>query len=735
MRGQFLENDRCVPRSSPGSLSSIFDTFETGVRSRALRSASLLFTVAFTALSVATNVHAATGADQESDPVLNWGSEIEKCIGHGHVRVVLSPKLQVSHEQFDDQAADGLVQHVRRLLADSHIADLLSLMGPRETAEWFSERGLLEYELRPDDEKPELEMSINVQSAQEEAGSLSIHYTLSGLTIKKTCQISTVEIQPYSFVEAPKDVRIVLREFIKSIVDKYSKSTSFNVCEVIDKEIPRPCEPALEVQMEQALSESKTSTLKKKIHYRRRRVDDAAKCVGTEEMPAVVATLGQGIGADVLNLHLEARVGDAVLPDHRDAAVINPAPSECNLLDTPRSALAAKEPPSAPAAEPPSAPAAAEPPSAPAAAEPPSALAAKEPPSAPAAEPPSAPTAKEPPPSCKECEEKITELESKLSKLKQDHPLRVRFGEVARNMQATADPGGASKFAAAKAELAKISTELDSLTSAADAALNEASNAQEKARQAGGSDKQLASLAELQKEVEIAQELKNGGDLDAAVEHAKRATMLYETFSKLGVRCPNPSTDLGPTQLIKTGLHNLSVTPRGQNFAEGIRALLNGADMTKVEIKRSFCIADEEVTYGEFQAFLQDAGAKFNDTVDQRIVKATSKNNPVALVRYTEAMDYAQWRSEKDGVKYSLPTAEQVLAAYDHSIASDRNSTPLADSLDGENREWLRSVCPDGRQVVVGSIPGDPTGTLAQCFDQKAQNMTTGFRLVIEQAD
>jgi formylglycine-generating enzyme required for sulfatase activity len=159
--------------------------------------------------------------------------------------------------------------------------------------------------------------------------------------------------------------------------------------------------------------------------------------------------------------------------------------------------------------------------------------------------------------------------------------------------------------------------------------------------------------------------------------------------------------------------------------------------LTKVEIKRSFCIAGAQVTYGEFQSFLQDVGSKLSDTVDVSIVKHTSRSDPVAFVRYPEAISYVQWRSNKDGVNYSLPTVEQILAAYHTSvvIASDSDKTPLADSLDGENREWLQSTCPDGRRVVVGSISGDRTGTLAQCFDPMTQNITTGFRLVIERGD
>ncbi|MGB3790586.1 MAG: SUMF1/EgtB/PvdO family nonheme iron enzyme [Phormidesmis sp.] len=92
----------------------------------------------------------------------------------------------------------------------------------------------------------------------------------------------------------------------------------------------------------------------------------------------------------------------------------------------------------------------------------------------------------------------------------------------------------------------------------------------------------------------------------------------------------------------------------------------------------SFCLAQNLITNQDYQAFVQateyeQPGISAEDYQTQGFLvhdysevepylwqdgqfPAGQEQHPVVLISYEDALDYAQWRSEQDGVSYRLPT-------------------------------------------------------------------------------
>ena len=99
----------------------------------------------------------------------------------------------------------------------------------------------------------------------------------------------------------------------------------------------------------------------------------------------------------------------------------------------------------------------------------------------------------------------------------------------------------------------------------------------------------------------------------------------------------------------------------------------------RTEYLPAFCISKNLITNADYQAFVQATGHRSpgisaTDYQTQGFVvhdysevepylwqqgqyPIEEGNHPVVLVAYTDALAYAQWRSNQDGVEYGLPTA------------------------------------------------------------------------------
>lgn len=116
----------------------------------------------------------------------------------------------------------------------------------------------------------------------------------------------------------------------------------------------------------------------------------------------------------------------------------------------------------------------------------------------------------------------------------------------------------------------------------------------------------------------------------------------------------------------------------------------------------AFAIARREVTRSEYAEFVAATGRPAPESWGGDRPSAGAGNLPVTDVSWNDAVDYAAWRSERDGIRYRLPTeAEWEYAAR----GSDGRFYPWGDAWDASRAYANLTV------EAPMPVDGDPTGT------------------------
>jgi serine/threonine protein kinase len=194
----------------------------------------------------------------------------------------------------------------------------------------------------------------------------------------------------------------------------------------------------------------------------------------------------------------------------------------------------------------------------------------------------------------------------------------------------------------------------------------------------------------------------------------------------------------------------------------GARLESRGAAMRLIAVpsenSAGLAAMERKVTRGEFEAFVQSTGRGPSRCrggfLERRIWNdpgfEQTAAHPVVCVTAEDAVAYAQWRGERDGLRYRLPTsaewatlsrgASTTCASARLSCDRSEGTVPAGRSaatslglndVGGNAREWLSG----GRQTAGAGWRTEPgsarAGTIQTAQDERGQD-DLGFRLVRE---
>ncbi|WP_299768637.1 bifunctional serine/threonine-protein kinase/formylglycine-generating enzyme family protein [uncultured Pseudoteredinibacter sp.] len=150
------------------------------------------------------------------------------------------------------------------------------------------------------------------------------------------------------------------------------------------------------------------------------------------------------------------------------------------------------------------------------------------------------------------------------------------------------------------------------------------------------------------------------------------------------------------------------VVPSG-SFSMGSKLDSNSLPIRQVIIDKSFAVSRYEISFADYQVYLDDKKVTQSAPNDQGWGKG---NRPIINISWQEAVDYTQWLSEKTGRKYRLLSeAEWEYVARANHAGSywwPQNSRRMANCRRGCNSDFAKLF---GTQTSpLGYYPANPFG-------------------------
>lgn len=150
------------------------------------------------------------------------------------------------------------------------------------------------------------------------------------------------------------------------------------------------------------------------------------------------------------------------------------------------------------------------------------------------------------------------------------------------------------------------------------------------------------------------------------------------------------------------------VVPSG-SFSMGSKLDSNSLPIRQVIIDKSFAVSRYEISFADYQIYLDDTKVAQSAPNDQGWGKG---NRPIINISWQEAVDYTQWLSEKTGRKYRLLSeAEWEYVARANHAGSywwPQNSRRMANCRRGCNSDFAKLF---GTQTSpLGYYPANPFG-------------------------
>ncbi|MCC8235983.1 SUMF1/EgtB/PvdO family nonheme iron enzyme [Pinisolibacter aquiterrae] len=203
-----------------------------------------------------------------------------------------------------------------------------------------------------------------------------------------------------------------------------------------------------------------------------------------------------------------------------------------------------------------------------------------------------------------------------------------------------------------------------------------------------------------------------------------------EIDDKSILACPDPHGQHG-SRLVRAGTYPAGTMSLAGRVAEDAqRVTRTPRSNAFVAIGTPFCVMLQQVTAGDYQAYVRDRHPPTFEHLRARLENPAQPSDPVVDVSKLDAEGFIAWLKERDGRTYILPTLDQVIATIAKGV--QERIPELPNGVSDPYREWTRELCNNGEGVlVVGRVGSEDNRTYVQCLRPSERFDNIGFRLLV----
>lgn len=283
-----------------------------------------------------------------------------------------------------------------------------------------------------------------------------------------------------------------------------------------------------------------------------------------------------------------------------------------------------------------------------------------------------------------------------------------------------------TRLGTAVASLGAVKTEVDALRA-------EQSERRDAVVKAGGEASN--AYAALEAAFETGAKAYDGRDWAAARAGYGEARRLIDVIrkeidDKSILACPDPHGQHG-SRLVRAGTYPAGTMSLAGRVAEDAqRVTRTPRSNAFVAIGTPFCVMLQQVTAGDYQAYVRDRHPPTFEHLRARLENPAQPSDPVVDVSKLDAEGFIAWLKERDGRTYILPTLDQVIATIAKGV--QERIPELPNGVSDPYREWTRELCNNGEGVlVVGRVGSEDNRTYVQCLRPSERFDNIGFRLLV----